>query len=318
MSRLLSGADDVAVEFCRRTEPTLLRQRSTFPDLANEMPVIDEHQVKSIAEGVDHCEGVAYGLDGFIYAGGSGGQIYRVSLETSQFEQISRQDGWILGLALDNGNNVYGCDLKNRAVVRIRPDGSAETYSSGSKEQEFVLPNYCVFDRKGNLYVSDSGHWEQPSGRVFKIDAQGKTQLWHSGPFSFANGLALDRDEKSLYLVESARPGVVKINIDENGAALDTEVVVELPRTVPDGLAFDAQGYLWISLYRPDALYRLSPERRLEVFVEDWRGMLLCSPTNLAFCGPELDIIVTSSLGHNRLYRLDVGIKGQALNYPKL
>ena len=282
------------------------------------MAVMNARQVTSIAVGVDHCEGVAYGLDGFVYAGGSGGQIYRVPLGTSGFEQVGQLDGWILGLALDQATNIFGCDLKNRAVVRIRSDGSAETYSRGSAQKEFVFPNYCIFDRDGNLYVSDSGTWEEPSGRVFKIDPRGNTQLWHPGPFSFANGLALDRDEKHLYMVESAQPRVVKIPIDDEGGALDAEVVVKLPRTVPDGLAFDAQGDLWISLYRPDALYRLSSKRQLDVFVEDWRGMLLCSPTNLAFCGPKLDIIVTASLGHNRLYRLDAGIEGQPLNYPKL
>ena len=282
------------------------------------MAMMDARQVKSIAVGVDHCECVAYGPDGFVYAGGSGGQIYRVPLETSGFEQVGQLDGWILGLALDQAKNIFGCDLKNCAVVRIRSDGSAETYSRGSAQKEFVFPNYCIFDRDGNLYVSDSGTWEEPSGRIFKIDPRGKTQLWHPGPFSFANGLALDRDEKNLYMVESAHPRVVKIPIDDEGGALDREVIVELPRTVPDGLAFDAQGDLWISLYRPDALYRLSPKRQLDVFVEDWRGMLLCSPTNLAFCGPKLDIIVTASLGHNRLYRLDAGIEGQPLNYPKL
>ena len=282
------------------------------------MAVMDARQVKSIAVGVDHCEGVAYGPDGFVYAGGSGGQIYRVPLETSGFEQVGQLDGWILGLALDQATNIFGCDLKNRAVVRIRSDGFTETYSRGSAQKEFIFPNYCIFDRDGNLYVSDSGTWEEPSGRVFRIDPRGNTQLWHPGPFSFANGLALDRDEKNLYMVESAQPRVVKIPIDDEGGALDREVVVELPRTVPDGLAFDAQGNLWISLYRPDALYRLSPKGQLEVFVEDWRGMRLCSPTNLAFCGPKLDIIVTASLGHNRLYRLDAGIEGQPLNYPKL
>ncbi len=42
------------------------------------MAVMNARQVTSIAVGVDHCEGVAYGPDGFVYAGGSGGQFHRV------------------------------------------------------------------------------------------------------------------------------------------------------------------------------------------------------------------------------------------------
>jgi hypothetical protein len=50
------------------------------------MAMMDARQVKSIAVGVDHCECVAYGPDGFVYAGGSGGQIYRVPSVKSLYE----------------------------------------------------------------------------------------------------------------------------------------------------------------------------------------------------------------------------------------
>ena len=44
-----------------------------------------------------------------------------------------------------------------------------------------------------------------------------------------------------------------------DGSAGERSVVIELPRRVPDGIAFDAEGSLYISLYNPNIIYRLTP-----------------------------------------------------------
>jgi gluconolactonase len=58
--------------------------------------------VSTLVDGLDHAEGVAWGLDGFAYAGGEAGQVYRVDVERgelSQFAQVT--GGFILGMALE-------------------------------------------------------------------------------------------------------------------------------------------------------------------------------------------------------------------------
>jgi gluconolactonase len=42
-----------------------------------------------LAGGFDHPEGIAWGPDGFLYAGGEAGQVYRVGLDGSAEEIAS-------------------------------------------------------------------------------------------------------------------------------------------------------------------------------------------------------------------------------------
>ena len=70
--------------------------------------------------GLDHPECITRGPDGMIYAGGEAGQVYRVTLD-GKHEQVGTTDGFALGLCLDAARNVYVCDIKHNAVMRVTP-----------------------------------------------------------------------------------------------------------------------------------------------------------------------------------------------------
>jgi len=95
-------------------------------------------------------------------------------------------------------------------------------------------------------------------------------------------------------------------------------VVVELPATVPDGLAFDSQGTLYVACYAPDRIYRVAAGGAAEVLFDDWARMSLNAPTNLAFAGDRLDRLLISSLGGYSLMSVDLGVRGARLHYPRL
>ncbi len=148
----------------------------------------------------------------------------------------------------------------------------------------------------------------------------GETAVWCSELREFPNGLCLSPDGTFLYVVMSLNPPrVVRVAI-EDGRAGGVEEVVDLPGTVPDGVAFDTDGNLYISCYRPDRIYRLSPGGELEVLAEDREGTIMAAPTNIAFCGAERDILLSANLGrwHITRYHLDSHVIGAPLNYPKL
>lgn len=268
-----------------------------------------------LAAGLDHPECVAYGPDGNLYAGGEAGQIYRVS-PAGQVEQIAGTGGFILGLALDAHANVYACDPGRGQLARIRPTGAVSTLSTGTPDAPMVNPNYLVFDAAGRLYVTDSGHWRQDDGLIFVVDAAGRTRVASHESRCFPNGLALSADGRWLYVVESTLPGVARLAVQSDGALGGREVVLRLPSCVPDGLAFDAAGNLYVACYRPDRIYRLSPHGVLELWAEDWAGTMLAAPTNLAFAGPELDLVVVANLGRWHLAVTKADIPGQLLLYP--
>lgn len=271
-----------------------------------------------LASGLDHPEGVAWGQDGTIYAGGEAGQIYRVNPNTGEFSQIATTEGFILGLCLDGQNNIYACDEILHKVFRISPSGEVSVYSTGSRDRPMILPNYPVFDEDGNLFVSASGDWDGSNGCVFRIEPTGETELVSNTDLPFVNGLALHPNSHMLYAALSNMPGIVRFPIETNGQLGAQQHVIDLPKTVPDGLAFDADGNLYIACYTPDRIYRLTNDGKLDIFLEDWRHVDLCSPTNIAFYGDDLKKLVIGSLGGMNLVSIDMQIAGHRLNYPRL
>jgi gluconolactonase len=273
---------------------------------------------RPFVDGLDHPEGVCWGPDGYAYAGGEAGQIYRVDLDQETHSQIANTGGFILGLCLDADSNVFACDPGNHAVMRVTPDGEVDTYSAGSPDRKMITPNYPVFDRQGNLYVSDSGVWKKDNGCLYRIRSQGETELERQEFKQFPNGMALSPDGSELYIVLSLMPGVVKAAIGENGQLEPPEPVMELAETVPDGLAFDVQGNLYISCYAPSRIYRLTPDGELAILAEDWQATVLAAPTNIAFCGPDLKTLVIASLARWHLTRAEMSLPGCPIPYPFL
>ena len=268
-------------------------------------------------EGLDHPEGVAAGPQEEVYAGGEAGQIYRIDLN-GDLEQIATTGGFVLGLCLDGDGAIYACDLALGAVMRIDPDGSVSTYSDGAPGRRMSVPNYPVFDAAGNLYVSDSGGWKEHAGCLFRVRPGGETEVVREGLEAFPNGMALHPGGSRLYVVLSNLPGVVSLALGADGAVGPPQTVIELPRHVPDGLAFDVAGNLYIACYTPDVIYQFSPAGDLAVLVEDWESTTIATPTNIAFAGPERRTLVVASLSRWHLTKGEMPIAGAPLHYPTL
>ena len=134
----------------------------------------NETDVSVLVDGLDHVEGIAWGLDGYCYAGGEAGQIYRIDVENQEVVQIADTGGFILGLALDARHNIYACDTGNKAVMKIAPDGSVTKYTTGAPGEPFNNPNYPAFNANGNLYVCDSGDWKSDNGKIYRVMPGGR------------------------------------------------------------------------------------------------------------------------------------------------
>tara|TARA_Y100000780_G_C13664755_1_gene410075 strand:- start:882 stop:1742 length:861 start_codon:yes stop_codon:yes gene_type:complete len=271
--------------------------------------------VGSFGEGLDHPECVTWGSDGYAYAGGEGGQLYRINVAENEFEQFSQAPQFVGGMCQDGSGNLYFCS--GNKVYKANSKGEISEYSSGTPAAPMVGPNYPAFDKNGNLYVTDSGEWEKDNGRIFKISPGGLTKIWSEALQTFPNGICLSSDGSYLYVAVSLNPPrIERIPIGPEGEAGKPEIVVDMPNTVPDGLAFDSVGNLYISCYRPDSIFRLDPEGTLEVLAQDYEGTLMAAPTNIAFCGDNLDDLLSANLGRWHISRYNLKASGLPLNYP--
>jgi gluconolactonase len=256
---------------------------------------------------LSHPEGVAVAGDGAVWCGGERGEIYRVAPDGSAFELVASSGGFTLGLAFDGAGALYTCDLAHRAVFRLDlASGALARFADGMR-----VPNFPVVDaRRGVLYVSDSA--DPPGPGIWRIDlATGAAELWYREPLHFANGMALAPGGDALYVVETWAQRIVRVPIGADGSAGAPEPVAEGIHRLPDGIALDVHGRLYIACYEPSRVYRCDPATgALELLLDDPTAHVLCHPTNCAFRGSELFM---ANLGRWHLTRVDVGVAGASL-----
>lgn len=266
------------------------------------------------ADGLDHPEGVAWGRDGRLFAGGEAGQVYAIA--DGEVREVASTGGFLFGITLGADGTVFACDFGKAAVQRISPAGEVSTWSTGTADRPLRVPNFSAFDDAGTLYVTDSGDWGVDDGALLRVRADGTTEVWSEQVPAFPNGCCLSADGDALLVVESAARRVVRVPIEDDGSAGAPTTVVDLTGSQPDGVALAADGTLLIGCYRPDRIWRADPDGRVSVLAEDPDGVILNQPANVAFYGAALDRIVVSSLGGWSLRSADVGLVGLPLRMP--
>ena len=155
------------------------------------------------------------------------------------------------------------------------PDGSVDAIAFGSNG--FPAPNAMVFDKAGNLYLSDSFQ-----GAIFRIaNATSCTApcavtlvshdplLATAGfpPFG-ANGVALSADEATLYVANTGDNRVLKLDLATKAVSVFTESVHGA-----DGLVMDAEGRLWVCANQGDQVVALDERGRVVAKLGDFFGV---------------------------------------------
>lgn len=263
------------------------------------MSVLTAQDFTRVLSGLDHPEDIVWDArTQTLYAGSENGILYRGDLNGTWSPLSHLGEGLLLlGLALDDQGYVYVCNAGGHRLEVVNPaDGNATVLSTGCDERSMITPNYPAFESSGRLFLSDSGAWGSNNGVIYTVAEGGRTQVWDTRLPCFTNGIALAPDGDWLYVVESIASRVSRIEIRSDGTAGRVEEVWSVPKTVPDGLAFDLAGRLFISCYTPDSIYVVDSNGRSDLFAHDWSGQTLQAPTNIAFIGERLELLATANL----------------------
>ena len=232
--------------------------------------------LSTIGSGIDHPEGVCWDPAGSIVVGTeAGGLLWLDPVSGAVQRSFQIGVGLVAGIAVDGRGRAYACDVPGRRVARVDP-------------------------HSGSIETWSGG----PDARTLSAATP-----------SYTNGMALHPNGGYLYVVESSLPGISRLPLLADGSAGPRELVVEMPRCVPDGIAFTADETLLIACYRPDAVYRWDG-RTLDVLVEDWTGLVLSASTNVCFIGDDADELVSANLAGWHITRIGAGLTGARLNYP--
>lgn len=275
-------------------------------------------EIRVVFRGLDHPECVNFGIKGQLYAGGEAGQVYRIDLSRSESAIVANTGGFILGVAADADDNLYACDSAKHCVHRISEDGTVRSFVDGADGKPLSLPNYGLFDDRGNYYLTDSGDYWHPSGRLLRVQPDGTVQSVLGDSLSFPNGLALSAGGERLFVVESTASRVLSIALGKDGTIGPTSVYAQFPGNVPDGLAVDGLGNLYVSCYTPEVIFSVSQNGATEVLVRDPTAELLNRPTNVAFGPGGSSMLYIANFGGRHVSALDAGVPGLSLRYPRL
>src|SRR6478672_7938581 len=217
----------------------------------------EELRFEVFASGLDHPECIAFDRQSHLWAGGEAGQIYQID-PSGAVTAVTTLGGFTAGIAFSPVDGaLYVCNSK-LGLFRIAADGKSDLFATAAAGQKIACPNYPVFDRRGRMYVTDSGKWKQRNGYLLRFDDGGSGRVM-GGPFGYANGLALSADERWLFMVESDTDRVYRFELTPDGELGSREVYAESVGRLPDGLALDESGNLYVACYASDEIWRISP-----------------------------------------------------------
>jgi gluconolactonase len=274
-------------------------------------PQIEIDRFDIFANGLDHPECCAFDRDGNLWAGGEAGQLYRID-PSGKVETIANLGGFCCGVALSPDDRELFVCVSGVGVVRVSKEGEHRVFATHARDHKIVAPNYLLFDGRGRLYVTDSGNWMKRNGFVLRFTLDGRGEIL-AGPMGYANGLALSADGRHLFMVESDTDSILRFEIGSEDRLHPAEVYAEQVGRLPDGLALDVDGNLYVCCYASDEIWQVDRDRQKTLLAHDRWGIRLGRPTNLAFGGSNFDEIYVANLGRYTITRAKLDTRGQPL-----
>ncbi len=153
--------------------------------------------------------------------------------------------------------------------------------------------NDATVDPAGRLWFGtmDDGETEN-SGAIYRLADDGRCVA--SSPLvSITNGPAVSPDGGTLYHVDTLGGIVFACDLNADGSLTNRREFVRIPNAdgYPDGPTVDAEGCVWIGLYKGSAVRRYSPAGELLEVVD----FPVDAITKIAFGGPDLKTVFATT-----------------------
>jgi sugar lactone lactonase YvrE len=222
-------------------------------------------------EGPEH---LVVAKDGKLYATVASGAILRMNPDGGGQEVVVNTGGRVLGFDFDAAGNLIAADAF-KGLLSISPDRKITVLADKAGGNPILYANAVVVARNGKMYFSDAStrfgakEWggtfeasildileQSATGRVIEYDPATQATRVVAKGLSFANGVALSQDERSLFVAETGQYRIWKLPVDareqdirQPGGGLKP-LFDNLPG-YPDNLMRGLDGKVWVGLVKP-------------------------------------------------------------------
>ena len=227
------------------------------------------------------------------------------------------------GIALRADRSFLLADLGEAAggVFTLSRDGAVRPFLESVDGIDLPPTNFVAQDRNGRVWITVSTtrvpralgyRADVADGFIVLVDGRGARIV--ADGLAYTNEALVSPDGAWLYVNETFGRRLTRFRLREDGSLDQRETVTTFGAgSYPDGLAFDAQGHVWITSIVSNRVIRVAPDGAQTLVLEDadaahiaWTedafragqlgrahldtraGRVLANVSSLAFGGPDL------------------------------
>ncbi|WP_193088798.1 SMP-30/gluconolactonase/LRE family protein [Advenella sp. FME57] len=205
-----------------------------------------------------------------------------------EFEVVLQYDGEPNGLKIHRDGRIFVADHLHGLMI-LEPDaGTIKPYLQHVMREGLKGLNDLFFASNGDLYFTDQGEsaLNNPTGRVFRLRADGKSVELLMDRLAGPNGLVMNKAENVLYVAITHDNAVYALRIEPDGSMKKASRYIQLSGSTagPDGLAIDEAGNLAVVHAQAGTVWLFSPLGEPLYRIRSCAGL---RTTNVAFGGED-------------------------------
>jgi sugar lactone lactonase YvrE len=224
-------------------------------------------------EGPEH---IVLGPDGKLYTTVSSGNILRMNPDGSAQEVFANTGGRVLGFDFDAQGHLIAADAV-KGLLSISPAREVRVLTDKVNGDPIRYADAVVVAKNGKLYFSDAStrfapkDWggtfeasildileQSATGRILEFDPATQTTRVLATGLSFANGVALNQSETSLFVNETGKYRVWKLDVNAQNLNLmatptpqGAKLLFDNLPGYPDNLMRGRDGKIWLGFAKP-------------------------------------------------------------------
>ena len=282
-------------------------------------------KVQLLKEGLDGTEGPIAMPDGsVIFSEINANRLIRIDKDGA-FSTFLENTGGTTGLQFDRQGRLYAAVVPwgSTKFSIVYPEAAKKVVIDNYEGKPFGRPNDLAISRNGGMYFTDSANAQPrpaeplPLPAAFYYLPAGTTKpIQLLTDVGFPNGVILSRDEKVLYLNNSAGEYLIAFDVQPDGTLTNRRNFAKyegvkpnaagIPQSGADGITIDGQGRLYVAA-----------SNGVQVFTSQGQHLGTIPtprpPQNVAFAGPDKKTLYIVGRGVvSKVQMLTEGFKDRA------